>query len=56
VLPASGFVEVFTEEPRLVGGLFVALSGFFEQVLGHLPQFGVGYEGDGVGDALRASQ
>src|SRR5918994_2232322 len=26
VLPASGFVDVFTEEPRLVGCLFVALS------------------------------
>ena len=52
VVPASGFVELFTEEPGLVGALLVALFGFFEQLLGHLPEFGVGYEGDGVGDAL----
>src|SRR5215211_1992125 len=52
MLPASGFVDVFTEEPRLLGGLFVALFGFFEQLLGHLPEFGVSYEGYGVGDAL----
>lgn len=50
--PAPRFVEVLAEEPRLATRPFVLLGGLFEQIPGHLQKALVGYEGDGVGDAL----
>jgi hypothetical protein len=55
-LPTSGLVDILAQEPRLAGRLLVAFLGFFEQLLGHLQKALVGYEGDGVSYALRASK
>jgi hypothetical protein len=45
-------VEIFAKEPRLATRLLVALFGLLEKLPGHIFEALIGYEGDGVGDAL----
>ena len=45
-------VGTLTEEPYLACRPLMLLLGLHEQIFGYLQKAGIGYEGDGVGDAL----
>src|SRR5215216_2538282 len=51
-LPTRGPVETLGEEPGLLAFFLMAFLGFVEQLFGESLEARVGYESDGVSDAL----